>query len=103
MHPTEDLLRSCEQYAPHVDAFIMDTGKAGVWGGTGETFDWQIVQPLMREFRVFVAGGLHAGNIQDVIQTLHPYAVDLSSGVEQEPGIKDFDKLAALFDALESN
>ena len=99
----DDIERACEQYASHVYAFLMDTGKAGMWGGTGETFDWNIVGPAVAAHRVFLAGGLNPENVGNAIETLHPYGIDLSSGVEAEPGVKDFDLLAALFEAVEAS
>lgn len=96
------LAEEMARFAPFVDYFLLDTAKAGQWGGTGTTFDWAVAREVVEAYDVFVAGGLHAGNIRDVIETLHPFAVDLASGVESAPGVKDFDRLAALFDAFAS-
>jgi phosphoribosylanthranilate isomerase len=68
--------------ASSADYLLLDAGK----GGTGTTFDWGIAQRCPRPF--FLAGGLHAGNLQEAIATAHPFAVDLSSGLEKE-GKKD--------------
>lgn len=69
-------------------------------GGTGETIDWSLAAAVAWRRPIFLSGGLHAGNIREAIDRVNPHAVDLSSGVESAPGIKDPAKLRALFDAL---
>jgi phosphoribosylanthranilate isomerase len=69
-------------------------------GGTGKTIDWSVAAAVAWRRQVFLSGGLHAGNIREAIARVNPHAVDLSSGVESSPGIKDPVKLKALFDAL---
>ena len=59
-------------------------------GGTGQTFDWSLIPEIDRPF--FLAGGLGADNLETAVRTIHPYAVDLSSGVETD-GMKDRDKI----------
>lgn len=66
-------------------------------GGTGRTADWTAAAALARHRRVMLAGGLHAGNVTDAIGAVKPFGIDVSSGVEWKPGIKDHEKLAALF------
>lgn len=86
---------------PHARAFLLDTKKPGHYGGTGQTFDWGIIHaapPIPQP--IILAGGLTPDNIVEAIRIAHPYAVDVSSGVEREPGRKDHDKLAALFAAV---
>lgn len=75
-----------------VDAVLID----GSAGGTGESFDWNALAPHIKDYpkKVIIAGGLDASNIAQVIKTLRPYAVDVSSGVEDEPGIKNPQKIA---------
>lgn len=97
---TAELEEQMERYAAHVDAFLLDTRKAGLWGGTGEPFDWQKALSLSERYRLFVAGGIDAANVATVIETLQPYAVDVSSSVESAPGVKDFDRLAGFFEAF---
>lgn len=99
---TEDLRREMDGYRDAVDYFLLDTAKAGLYGGTGEPFDWEVARALTDAYPLFIAGGIDAGNVNQVVDTLHPFAIDLSSGVESAPGIKDFDKLAAFFDACEA-
>lgn len=69
-------------------------------GGTGRRVDWTIAAAIARSRRVILSGGLHAGNVADAIAAVHPYAVDVSSGVESAPGKKDPAKLRALFDVI---
>lgn len=87
------------------DFFLLDTQVAGQKGGTGRTFDYELLKslgedrPEMLSGRVFLAGGLKPENIHRAA-ALAPYALDLSSGVESAPGIKDQDKLERLFTKL---
>ena len=69
-------------------------------GGTGRTIDWSKAALVARSRHVILAGGLNAGNVADAIRTVRPYGVDVSSGVERSPGIKDPDKLAAFVAAV---
>ncbi len=89
-------------YEDAVDYFLLDTAKAGLYGGTGATFNWDIARNLTAAYPIFIAGGLGAHNIAEVIQTLSPFAIDLSSSVESSPGVKDFDKLGELFDVYDA-
>lgn len=91
----------------HVDAILLDSGnpKAAVktLGGTGNTHDWQISHDLVKEVKVpvFLAGGLHAGNVQEAIETVKPYGVDICSGVRTN-GKLDVQKLSAFISAVKS-
>lgn len=73
-----------------VDYFLFDNGNVALAGGTGKTFDWSLIPDGNHPF--FLAGGLHAGNIEDAIYSVKPYAVDISSGVETD-GVKDRGKI----------
>ena len=84
---------------PHAAALLLDGHARGATGGSGQTFDWSLLpagltQPLV------LAGGLDAQNVGAGIRALHPWAVDVSSGVESTPGIKAADKLAAFIHAV---
>ncbi len=83
--------------------FLLDTFVPGVGGGTGKTFDWSLARPCREYGRVILAGGLHAGNLREAVQIAAPWGVDVSSGVEVSPGVKDHEKMDALFQALEKN
>jgi phosphoribosylanthranilate isomerase len=69
-------------------------------GGTGTTIDWSVAARMARARRVILSGGLHPNNVRDAILAVRPYAVDVSSGVEVEPGRKDAEKMRALIDAV---
>ncbi len=97
----EELRKELDRYTDAVDFFLLDTAKAGLFGGTGETFNWEIAQSLTADYPIFIAGGINADNLGQVIRTLSPFAVDLSSSVESSPGVKDFEKLADLFEAYD--
>lgn len=78
------------------DAVLMDTYSASDFGGTGETFDWQIAREGREKVdQLFLAGGLNAENVHDAIRIVRPYAVDVASGVESSPGKKDRKKMEA--------
>lgn len=70
-------------------------------GGTGRTIDWTKAAAAAERRPIFLSGGLHPGNIADAVARVRPYGVDISSGVEASPGVKDHEKLRALFRALE--
>jgi phosphoribosylanthranilate isomerase len=63
--------------------------------GSGEVFDWRLAEGVVDPARLIVSGGLHAGNVGDAVAHLHPFGVDVSSGVESEPGRKDPHKVRA--------
>lgn len=76
--------------------FVLDGHPPGQQGGQGKTFDWsRIPRDLGRP--ILLAGGLNPGNVGDAIRAVRPWAVDLASGVESAPGIKDAAKLRAFF------
>jgi phosphoribosylanthranilate isomerase len=76
-----------------VQAILLDTLRPGKAGGTGETFDWNIAVQAKHYAKVLLSGGLNPKNIEDAIRFVRPYGVDVSSGVEKSPGIKDHTKL----------
>ena len=80
---------------------LLDASAPGKRGGTGRTFDWSVVAEVRKRKRVILAGGLDPGNLSEALARACPDAVDLNSGVESEPGIKDSGRLRAAFAALE--
>ena len=70
-------------------------------GGTGRTIDWTLAARAAARRRVILSGGLNPENVREAIDAVRPYGIDLSSGVESAPGVKNHTKLRALFDALE--
>jgi phosphoribosylanthranilate isomerase len=73
---------------------LLDTYREGTPGGTGETFDWGIAVEAKKICRIILSGGLTPGNVADAVAEVAPYAVDVGSGVESAPGIKDHDMVA---------
>jgi phosphoribosylanthranilate isomerase len=92
-------LRDLDRF--HTDYHLLDTAKAGLYGGTGKTWDWSLVAGRRSKIPVILSGGLTAENVADGIDAVRPYAVDVASGVEASPGIKDPAKLEAFFAAVE--
>ena len=80
-------------------AFLIDSHATGKAGGTGKTFDWKNV-PQMQQKPIILAGGLHPENVASALEQLDIYGVDLSSGVESEPGVKDPDKIKKLMNEV---
>jgi phosphoribosylanthranilate isomerase len=76
-----------------VRAFVLDAPSAG-FGGSGATFDWALAREAAERATVILAGGLTPENVRDAIRAVQPYAVDVASGVESSPGVKDAAKLA---------
>ncbi len=76
-----------------VQAFLLDSRRGASYGGTGEPFDWNLIQDVPRLKPLILAGGLNAGNVAEAIRLIRPYAVDVCSGVECSPGSKDPVKL----------
>ena len=78
----------------HVDAYLFDTHSDEAYGGTGKTFNWHLLHEFKSTNKPFiVSGGLNPQNVIEVVNTLKPYAVDASSGLEEEPGKKSHSKL----------
>lgn len=96
----DDLVEQIDPYIEQVEFFLFDTKVDGKWGGTGQTFDWNILKEISNEKPFFLSGGLNPENIEDAIKKVQPYAVDLSSGLEESPGLKDFDKIELFFDKM---
>jgi phosphoribosylanthranilate isomerase len=84
-----------------VDFHLLDTHRPGRRGGTGETFQWELVAAHNRTIPVMLSGGLTADNVADGIRATRPFAVDTASGTEAAPGRKDPAKLRAFLRAVE--
>ena len=81
-------------------AYMLDTSDSKLLGGTGKTFDWRIAREAAPYGPIIVAGGLKPENVGAAIREARPYGVDVASGVESNPGIKDSAKLRAFFAAV---
>jgi phosphoribosylanthranilate isomerase len=82
------------------DYVMVDAKVDGALGGTGHAFDWSLVVELARERRLVLAGGLTPGNVADAIRRVRPWSVDVASGVESAPGVKDLAKVRAFVEAV---
>ncbi len=78
---------------------LLDSHVHGAAGGTGKTFDWALIPAELRE-KIILAGGLNADNVARAIAQIRPYGVDLSSGVEASPGIKDIHLMTRLMQQI---
>ena len=85
-----------------VHAFLFDTYEKGKPGGTGDIFNWNLIFDLQTDTPIILSGGLGVENILDAINAVCPSAVDVNSGVESKPGVKDEKKMKALFDILQN-
>ena len=83
-------------------AILFDTYSDKDYGGTGNTFDWNILKKLKTEKKTILSGGLNPDNVGEAIKTVRPYAVDVSSGVEKSPGIKDHKKIQRFIEAVKN-
>lgn len=93
--------RRIQEYISVVDYFLFDTLIRGRSGGTGQPFSWNLLKGIERLNKPFlVAGGLSSDNVEACINAIHPFAVDVNSGVESSPGKKDREKTKALFQKL---
>jgi phosphoribosylanthranilate isomerase len=81
-------------------AFLLDTFDPDLLGGTGKTFDWDLARAAKRYGLVILAGGLTPENVGEAIRQVRPFAVDVATGVESSPGVKDPAKLRAFFEAV---
>jgi phosphoribosylanthranilate isomerase len=91
-------LRDLERF--HTSFHMLDGHAAGLRGGTGESFDWSLVSVRRSRVPLIVGGGLDAGNVRDAIAATHPFAVDVASGVESAPGVKDPERMRAFLDEV---
>lgn len=74
-------------------AFLVDAHLPGMYGGTGQVADWDLAADLAARYPILLAGGLNPGNVRAAIARVKPWGVDVASGVESEPGIKDHEKV----------
>jgi phosphoribosylanthranilate isomerase len=81
------------------DFHLFDAYRHGLHGGTGKSFDWELVAKRRSKVPMLLAGGLTAGNVAEAVELVEPFAVDVVSGVEAEPGRKDHAKVEAFLDA----
>jgi phosphoribosylanthranilate isomerase len=89
-----------------VSSILVDAGVAGAWGGTGVPVDWELLNQFLEteseavRRRLVLAGGLSSHNVREAVNLVKPFAVDVSTGVEVEPGIKDHQKIQEFMNAI---
>lgn len=93
-------IHAAEAY--RTDFHLFDRRGRGQWGGTGESFDWELLRDHRSEVPALLAGGLRPDNVTAAIEIARPWAVDVASGVEREPGRKDHAAMEAFFAAAQS-
>ena len=91
-------VRAAEAY--RTDYHLLDGFEKDSPGGTGATFDWELASGRRSKIPLILAGGLTPENVAEAIDATHPFAVDVASGVESEPGVKDHGTMRALFEAV---
>lgn len=87
---------------PTAPALLVDAHVKGAYGGSGATGDWSIARHLAEQAPILLAGGLDSQNVVAAIQAVHPWGVDVASGVESSPGVKDPVKISAFILAARS-
>jgi phosphoribosylanthranilate isomerase len=79
---------------------LLDAHDPARRGGTGRTIDWSAAAVVAQSRPILLAGGITPENVAEAVARVRPFGIDVSSGVERSPGIKDHDKIRALFEAL---
>jgi phosphoribosylanthranilate isomerase len=85
---------------PRRTTLLLDAHDAVRRGGTGRTIDWSTAARIARRRRTLLAGGLTPDNVAEAVAQVRPFGIDVSSGVERSPGVKDHARIRALFEAL---
>jgi len=100
VRPGLDLIQCARDYGA-ARGLLLDAFVDGTHGGTGTAFDWSLIPPDL-SLPIVLSGGLNPANVSDAIRRVSPWAVDVSSGVESSPGIKDPQKIAAFMKEVRS-
>ena len=86
--------------AEHKPAFLIDASHATLYGCTGQTADWSTARWIAEHYPILLAGGLNPSNVADAIHVVRPWGVDVASGVERAPGVKDVKKMVEFVKAV---
>jgi phosphoribosylanthranilate isomerase len=90
-----------QMLAPYkVRAFLIDSRTDGLYGGTGRSADWELAARLREAHPMILAGGLNEGNIHEALSSVAPHAVDINSGIERAPGIKDHERMKRMVEII---
>jgi phosphoribosylanthranilate isomerase len=92
-------IRAMERF--HTDFHMLDAAAGKAYGGTGRTWDWRLAAQRRSHVPLILSGGLDADNVADAIAAVRPWGVDVASGVESAPGVKDPAKVEAFMAAVE--
>jgi len=100
----ESMLEMVKRYPRRTmaPAWLVDAARPGMYGGTGQVIDWGLVCDLAAQVPILLAGGLRADNVAEAIRQVQPWGVDVASGVESAPGVKDLQKVADFVAAVSS-
>ena len=98
----ESDIEAIPQYKGCVSGILLDTKVENVHGGTGKTFDWGLaIAAKEYDTPLILSGGINSQNVSKAIKMVNPYGVDICSGVEKEPGIKDYNKMQHLLELID--
>lgn len=97
LHSLRSIMSEFEEVSEY---FLLDTKSEAEYGGSGKSFDWSILEDQSFVRPIFLAGGLNPENVAHAIDRVSPFAVDVSSGLEESPGKKDFGKIDAFVHAV---
>ncbi|MCJ7728172.1 MAG: phosphoribosylanthranilate isomerase [Actinobacteria bacterium] len=92
--------KKVDKLKEYADFILMDSYSKNVYGGTGVSFNWDIVKDYYREIPVILSGGLDAENVRQAVDIVKPFGVDASSKLEIYPGKKDIDKVTKFINVL---
>ncbi|MBD2459790.1 phosphoribosylanthranilate isomerase [Oscillatoria sp. FACHB-1407] len=95
-------LQQADRYQPWVAGLLLDAYHPNLLGGTGTTLDWASLKAFRPNRPWLLAGGITPANVAEALKQVNPDGIDLSSGVERSPGDKDLEKVARLFEVLET-
>jgi phosphoribosylanthranilate isomerase len=92
--------RLLDSTPPQAEYYCLEMSKGTLPGGNGAAWDWSVARPFCERYQTLIAGGITPDNVAEVIRQANPYGIDVSSGVESSPGVKDIDKVNRLMDAV---
>ena len=100
MREGTNLLKQAEEFSSAA-GLLLDSFEEDSYGGTGKSFDWNLIRDNI-DLPIILAGGLNKDNVISAIEKTQPYAIDISSGVETEKGIKDIEKTKEIIEIVKS-